>query len=383
MGIFRAAACETGDALNIVMLLTDGYGGIGGIAKFNRDFLQALDSCVNVERIHVFPRLIPQSFEEPIPESVVYDRKAARGKLAFVSRLSTHVLRSDRNNLVICGHLHLLPAAWLLARLRGARLALIIHGIETNVRSRRLLADLLARTVDTFIAVSHYSAEKFTSWSKVTMDRASILSNCVDLERFRHGPRDPRLVKRYGLQSSKVILTMGRLASSERRYKGFDQVIDVIPQLLERFPDLKYLIVGDGSDRDRLEKKSKSLGLSEKVIFTGHIPESEKVAHYNLADAYVMPSMGEGFGIVLIEAAACGIPVVGSKADGSREALLNGRLGRLIDPRSPRELIDAVTDVLKNGSTRMRDEAIEVFSTSRFNARVVEWCHAQMTNMCA
>jgi hypothetical protein len=62
MGIFRAAACE-GDALNIVMLLTDGYGGIGGIAKFNRDFLQALDSCVNVERIHVFPRLIPQSFE--------------------------------------------------------------------------------------------------------------------------------------------------------------------------------------------------------------------------------------------------------------------------------------------------------------------------------
>jgi phosphatidylinositol alpha-1,6-mannosyltransferase len=370
------------NALNIVMLLTDGYGGIGGIAKFNRDFLQALDSCVDVERIHAFPRLIPQSFEEPIPESVVYDRKAARGKLAFVFRLSAHVLRSDRNNLVICGHLYLLPAAWLLARLRGARLALIIHGLEANVPSRKLLVNLLARTVDTFIAVSHYSAEKFTSWSKVTMDRASILSNCVDLERFRLEPRDLRLVERYGLQSSKVILTMGRLASNER-YKGFDQVIDVMSQLLERFPELKYIIVGDGPDRDRLERKSKSLGLSENVIFTGHIPESEKVAHYNLADAYVMPSTGEGFGIVLIEAAACGIPVVGSKADGSREALLNGRLGHLIDPRSPRELIDAVTAVLKNGSTRMRNDAIGEFSTSRFKARVVEWCRAQMTNMAA
>src|SRR5882672_9289807 len=103
------------NALNITMLLTDGYGGVGGIAKFNRDFLRALDNCSDVERIHALPRLIPKSFEEEIPESVVYDRKAAGGKLAFILRLGAHTLRSDRKNLVICGHLHLLPAAWLLA----------------------------------------------------------------------------------------------------------------------------------------------------------------------------------------------------------------------------------------------------------------------------
>ena len=66
------------------MLLTDGFGGVGGIAKFNRDFLQALDACASVERVHAQPRLIPEPIEEVIPEAVVYDRRAAGGKLAFM-----------------------------------------------------------------------------------------------------------------------------------------------------------------------------------------------------------------------------------------------------------------------------------------------------------
>jgi glycosyltransferase involved in cell wall biosynthesis len=125
------------------------------------------------------------------------------------------------------------------------------------------------------------------------------------------------------LQSSKVILTVGRLIGQER-YKGFDEVIEIMPQLVKRFPNLKYLIVGDGPDRPRLEAKAVALGVSDNVVFSGYVAESEKVAHYNLADVYVMPSFGEGFGIVLIEAAACGVPVVGSWADGSCKALLDG-----------------------------------------------------------
>ena len=173
------------------------------------------------------------------------------------------------------------------------------------------------------------------------------------------------LVERYGLQSSKVILTVGRLAAQER-YKGFDEVIEIMPQLVKRFPNLKYLIVGDGPDRPRLEAKVGALGVSDNVVFTGYIPESEKAAHYNLADAYVMPSSGEGFGIVLIEAAACGVPVVGSRADGSREALLDGRLGRLVDPRNQHELVQAITAVLENGSSRRRIDAIEYIQHSKF-----------------
>jgi glycosyltransferase involved in cell wall biosynthesis len=367
-------------SLRVLILVSDGFGGIGGIAKFNRDFLRALDGCILVERVHALPRMIPELIHEPIPEIVVYDRTAAQGKAAFVSRLAAHAWRDRRVNLVICGHIHLLPAAWLLARLRGVRLVLIIHGIEAWTPSRKRLANWLARRVDAFIAVSKYSAERFTQWSKRSMDRAFILPNCVDFDRFRPQHRDARLVERYGLQSSKVILTVGRIVSTER-YKGFDRVIELMPELIKRLPNIKYLIVGDGDDRRRLAEKVEALGLSNCVIFAGYIPESEKVAHYNLADVYVMPSRGEGFGIVLLEALACGIPVVGSQVDGSRETLLDGRLGHLVDPDDAHRLVETITAVLENGSSRRRFDAIETFSTQKFKERVKIWCRAQANEM--
>ena len=99
--------------------------------------------------------------------------------------------------------------------------------------------------------------------------------------------------------------------------------------------------------------------------------------HYNLADAYVMPSYGEGFGIVLIEAAACGVPVIGSRADGSREALLDGRLGDLVDPKVPGELIGAVSAALANGRLHERNDAITEFDVAHFRVRVAQWLEQQ------
>jgi glycosyltransferase involved in cell wall biosynthesis len=93
--------------------------------------------------------------------------------------------------------------------------------------------------------------------------------------------------------------------------------------------------------------------------------------------------MGEGFGIVLIEAVACGVPVVGSKLDGTREALLDGRLGRLVDPRKPDELLQAVADVLESAPSRRRIDAIDLFSNQNFKARVAQWCGAQVAEVAA
>jgi glycosyltransferase involved in cell wall biosynthesis len=84
-------------------------------------------------------------------------------------------------------------------------------------------------------------------------------------------------------------------------------------------------------------------------------PESEKVAHYNLADVFVMPSYGEGFGIALIEAAACGIPIVGSSADGS----------------------EAITAAMRGAQRRARNDLVEGFDVSRFRARVAHWMKRQ------
>jgi glycosyltransferase involved in cell wall biosynthesis len=362
--------------MRVQMLLTDGFGGFGGISRFNRDFLSALNACAIVERVFALPRVISDPIDETIPEAVVYERHAARGRASYTFSVIRHAIRGPRADLVLCGHIHLLPLAWAAARLARARLVLVVHGYEAWAPSSHTLSNLLVHCIDAFIAVSGYSAERFVQWSGVAAARGFILPNCVDLSRFQPQQRDPALVSRYGLRSAIVMLTVGRLAASEQ-YKGVDEVMEAMPHLLRQFPALRYLVVGDGSDRPRLEAKARSSGLSDYIVFAGRIAEAEKVAHYNLADVYVMPSYGEGFGIALIEAAACGIPVVGSAVDGSRDALLGGRLGRLVDPKKPDELVQAVTAAISNAQRSARNDLIEAFDGNRFRVRVAQWMNEQ------
>jgi phosphatidyl-myo-inositol dimannoside synthase len=99
-----------------------------------------------------------------------------------------------------------------------------------------------------------------------------------------------------------------------------------------------------------------------------NLPESEKVAHYNLADLYVMPSSGEGFGIVYLEAAACGVPIIGSRTDGSQEALCDGEIGQLVDPLNLEEVYEAVERMLLSTASRRRHPKVAYFSEDMFRS---------------
>lgn len=364
--------------LNIVTLLSDAFGGYGGISKFNRDLLNALDETPVVTRTIALPRLISQVVET-IPETVLFDRLAARGKFYFVRRCFKFLFSFHISlDIIICAHIHLLPLAWLLARLRRSRLVLIIHGLDAWAPTGQFLVDFLAKRVDNVIAVSQFSANRFAAWAKIPNNRVFILPNCVDLTRFQPGERDSNLVTRYGLEGRRVLVTVGRLAAKER-FKGFDEILMVLPRLLKRFPDIVYMIVGGGEDRSRLEETVRSLGLDRFVIFTGQIPEDEKTAHYNLADLYVMPSSGEGFGIVYLEAAACGIPIIGSKVDGSREALLDGELGALVDPRNLDEVYQAIETKLLSNESRTQNPRVSYFSENQFKLRLKQWLSQMST----
>jgi glycosyltransferase involved in cell wall biosynthesis len=190
---------------------------------------------------------------------------------------------------------------------------------------------------------------------------------CVDLAGFAPGPRDPGLEARYGLAGKRVIMTFGRLVSQERA-KGMDEVMAVMPALLRRHPDLAYLIAGDGPDRPRLEALARRLGIERQVVLAGRIDEAEKAAHYRLADVYAMPSRGEGFGIVLLEAMASGVPAIGSASDGGRDALRDGALGTLVDPADPAALDAAIERAL--GQAKAVPAGLEVFGVPAFRARV-------------
>jgi len=352
---------------------TDGFGGHGGIAKFNRDLLHALAAHPRISGIVAVPRLVPGDVG-PLPPKVRHVTLGVGPKWRYVKTVARVSLGDRELGLVLCGHINLLPLAWSVARPMGLPLALVVHGIEAWEPISGRLSNRFASRVDHFIAVSSLTASRFAAWSGVSAGKGYVLPNTIDVQRFRPGPPDPALLRRYDLERKTVVMTLGRISSAERT-KGFDEVLEILPELARHVPNVAYLIAGDGDDTPRLARKAAELGVSDRVRFTGYIEESEKEAHYRLADVFAMPSRGEGFGIVNLEAMACGVPVVASTADGSREALRDGLNGRLVDPTDPKALLQAILASIRQ--PKGVPEGLGYFSVERFEARV----HQFLTNV--
>jgi phosphatidyl-myo-inositol dimannoside synthase len=355
--------------MRLLVLIPDGYGGRGGIAKFNRDLLSTLAAHADVDAVVALPRVIVDPPGD-IPESVRYVEEAAGGTAAFLRALVSEGLAGDRFDAVICGHINLLPLARLAAARWKARLLLIAHGIEAWSPLRGGLAGALSRRaasgVDVVVTVSDVTRKRMTGWLSFPRATFATIPNCFEPRRFAPGPKNPALLERYGLEGRTILLTMARMAASER-YKGFDEVLDALPRLADNHPGIAYLICGDGDDRPRLEAKARQQGLADRVVFAGYIPEEEKVDHYRLADAFVMPGRGEGFGIVYLEALACGVPVVASGADASREAVRDGRLGEVVDPDNLDSVAAGIERALERGHGV--PEGLDYFSFQRYQAR--------------
>jgi len=349
-----------------LVLVSDAFGGRGGIAKFNRDLLTALSAYPEFRSAEVFPRVMPDP-PGPLPRGIHFRTTCVGSKLRYGLNVLASVMFGPRYDLVICGHINLLPLASAAAKLARRPLVLFIYGIDAWQPTGNRLTNSIVRGLETVVSISAITRDRFLSWSGIDAAKVQVLPNAIDLERFNPGPRSDMLVERYGLKDRKVLLTLGRLASAER-YKGFDEVLDILPDLAIDVPEISYLIVGEGDDRARLQKKAADLGVAGRVVFTGYVPEAEKADHYRLADAYVMPSRGEGFGFVYLEAMACGIPTVGSAVDGSREALANGDLGVLVDPADRRAVLDAVRGAID--LPRRRPPQLAQFSFANFSRRL-------------
>ncbi len=347
-------------------LLTDAFGGHGGIALYNRDLLQSLCSVPRCTRVVALPRMMPNP-PEALPARLLYLTKALGGKMRFLMTLLT-VLREERGlDMVVCAHINLLPLAWLASRYMKVPLVLFIYGIDAWQPTPSWLVNSLAKRVRWVVSISATTAQRFRTWVSPRAQQLLVLPNAIHAEWYGPATKNPALLRRYSLEGKTVLMTLGRLVSAER-YKGFDEVIELMPILIQTLPKLVYLIVGDGSDKVRLQQKVQSLGLADRVVFTGLIAEAEKADHYRLADAYVMASHGEGFGFVLLEAMACGVPVLASSKDGGREAVRDGQLGVLVDPGNADELRDAILQTLARPNGVV-PAGLEYFSYANFEAR--------------
>jgi len=354
--------------VNLLFLCTDIYGGRGGIAKFNRDLCCALSAEPLSADLTVLPRVAPVDPLEEIPPSVTYDPDAAGSTVTYVGHTLRHSFgaQPSRFDAVLCGHINLLPAAVLASWIQGAPLLLIIHGIDAWTPHNSWLVRALLPQVDTLVTVSQCTKDRFLAWAPLDATQGHVIPNCIDLDAYRPGSKRDDLLNRYGLHDCTILLTLGRL-SSEEQYKGHDEILEVLPDLAEDISDIAYLVCGDGDDHPRLEAKAERLGVKDRVVFAGYVPEKEKEDHYRLADAFVMPGRGEGFGIVYLEAMACGVPVVASSADASREAVRNSQLGAVVNPDDSDDLLRGIHEALDTG--RGVPSGLEYFSHGNFKYR--------------
>lgn len=356
----------------ILYLATDAYGGRGGIALYNRDTIEALLPGREGGGLVVIPRITGNG-SDPIPAGVEWRAGAGHSLFAFARESIGAALSNPKPDVIYCAHVNLLGLARLLKRLTGAKLLLAIYGFEAWTPFRRWSARAALGDVDKVLSISAYTANRFSQWSGVPRDSIAIVPNAIRLEEFGLGPKRGDLVDRFGLAGRSTVMLLGRMDHSERM-KGFDEIIQAMPALLAARPETKLLLAGDGGDMPRLQQLVQDMGLADDVAFTGFVPEQEKADYYRLADAYVMPSRQEGFGFVHLEAMACGVPSVASIADGAREAVRDGLIGRLIDPEDQESIVRETLAALDD--PKLVPEGLGYFAFPQFAARMRACVHS-------
>lgn len=347
-----------------ILLLTPGaYGVNGGIALYNRQIVQAVAAMPEVREVVVLPREIQRDLEA-IPENVRFIADAAGTKIQFVA----HCMRTleTKFDIVICGHINLAPLAVALAARSGARLAMMVYGIDVWERPSRMLVRMLS-SFDAIWTISEFTGARMNEWARLPAEIYTVLPNAIELDRYGMRSVEVDVRKRHALTGRKILLTVARLPGFDR-YKGVDEVLECLPDVAKIVKDVSYVIVGEGDDRRRLEEKSRRLGIADRVVFAGYVHEREKADYYRMADLFVLPGRGEGFGFVFLEALACGVPVVGSQIDGSREALRHGLLGELVDPRDLGSVRDAIVRGLR--LPKSVPDGIAFFAWPMFQKRV-------------
>ena len=328
-------------AIRVLALMTDGFGGHGGIAQYNRDFMAAMTATESIGEVVVLPRC-PDVYARELPARI-RQYPAVFSRARYTAAAAHLALTTGPFDLVFCGHLFMAPVGAAIAKLLRIPMWLQLHGVDAWDRPGAMVRWGAAQST-LVTAVSRYTRQRFLQWASLPPSRVRILPNTFEA-RFSAGPKPEKLLQRYGIRGKKVLLTVSRLWASEQ-HKGQDRVIRVLPRLLAEGNDVVYIIVGDGDDLPRLQAEVTKAGVAGRVIFTGRVSEADLPDYYRAADVFVMPSTGEGFGIAFLEAASAGVAVIGGNCDGSMDALADGAIGMPADPYDPQALAAAISHCL-------------------------------------
>lgn len=345
----------------VLALLTDGYGAQGGIARYNQDLFDALAG--SGAEVVIVPRH-GDARGVSLPAGV-RQMAAIPGRLRYLLASLLAVWRHGPFDVVFCGHIYMVSLAWMAARLARARLWLQAHGVEVTETvvqggARRRATE----AADLVTVVSRATRDELLRWADLAPERVRVLPDTVR-DAFVPGRPSAELRQRWRLGPGPILLTVGRLASAER-YKGHEQIFAALSALRRKFPTLVHVVAGDGDDRAYLEARAAALVRDpDAVRFLGFVAEQELPELYRLADLYVMPSTKEGFGIVYLEAAACGVRVLGGLGGGSADAIPPS-IGERVDPADGTAVVEAIERLLAKG--RVDAEAVAPYRHGQFSA---------------
>jgi len=351
--------------MRVLALATDCFGGRGGIAQYNRDLITALSLSSAVYDVIVLPRL-GNALGEDVPAKVEQVAPVA-SRLGYSLKAAELALSRGPFDIIFCGHLRLAPLAAAIAHLGRLPVWLQVHGIDAWERPSHLV-QLSIERAEIVTAVSRYTRRRILRWSSIDPTRIRVLPNTM---RFPIRARDPEAKVPHDLPfaGKPYLITVARISRADA-YKGHRRVIGILGRLRQRHPELQYVIVGKGDDRVGLEAAVAEAGLAQCVHFLGHAPTELLQTLLAAASVFVMPSTKEGFGIVFLEAAAYGLPVVAGNKDGSVDALADGALGALVDPDDPDALFEAVSEAVSGRMLQPDKAVLERFAVHNFQRHV-------------
>jgi glycosyltransferase involved in cell wall biosynthesis len=221
------------------------------------------------------------------------------------------------------------------------------YGARLN-RKIAIITWLTLKLIDIHVVVSKRmikdAVEAGSNPSKIR-----VVYNGIDIRKVS-SLGDTDIIKRYGIHKEDfVILYLGRLHPK----KCPEDVVKAFPKIVQKVPNAKLVIAGKGSEKAKLEKLVKKLKLQDKVVFTGFVSENEKWSLLKRCDVFVLPSIVEAFGIALIEAMACGKPVIATNVGPFPEIIRDGETGILIPVHSPNHLAEAVINLSQDDRKRV------------------------------
>lgn len=243
--------------------------------------------------------------------------------------------------------------AWWFFKLMSIPYLLYAHGEEILIAStsRKLhwLMPKIYQDAGVIIANSQHT-KTLLEGIGVPPDKIHVIHPGVDAAAFRVKEEMVTTVRqRHNLSDSLVLLTVGRL----QRRKGQDMVIQALPRIAQKFPQVKYVIVGTGEEQDALLQLAHQVGVQDKVVFVNQVSDYELSAYFAACDVFIMPNRQigpdiEGFGIVFLEAGAAGKPVIGGKSGGTGEAIIEGETGLRVDGENAADIAHAVISLVSD-----------------------------------